>query len=199
MYAAIDRKFIGILPDYFKPFQRWWKIATLKRQLGFTPSPGQTYYELGALQVESGNMQEGRRNLERAHELMADHPDIEYYLGLARIRTNALDEGKAALEHAIHLNPKIKYGFPYVYLIEYSLQRNEPQEKIDGYMDKIDEYSNPQMLYELGTIFQKAGCTEKAKEMFRQVQVSLRHSPAFMKKQYRYYAIMAKIREVLNL
>ena len=199
IYAAIDRKFIGILPDFFKSFQRWWNIAALKRQLEFSPSPGQTYYELGALQVERGNMEEGRRNLEKAHELIADHPDIEYYLGIARIRTQALDEGKAALENALYLNPKIKYGFPYVYLIEYSLKRKEPQEQLDCYMDKIYSYSSPQMFYELGLIFQKEGHTEKAREMFREVQVSLKHSPSFMKKQYRYCAIMAKIREIFIL
>ena len=123
IYAVIDRRFIGSLPDFSGSFQRWRKTAALKKQLGCTPSPGRIYYELGALQVERGKMEEGRSNLEKAHELIIDHPDIEYYLGVARIKTNALDEGKVALEHAIQLNPKVKYGFPYVYLIEYTLKK----------------------------------------------------------------------------
>jgi tetratricopeptide (TPR) repeat protein len=197
IYAIIDRRFIGSLPDFSQLFQRWRQTAALKQQLGCTPSPGRIYYELGALLVERGKMAEGRSNLEKAHELIAEHPDIEYYLGVARIKTNSLEEGKAALEYALQLNPKVKYGFPYIYLIEYSLKKQEVQEQIDEYMDKVYEFSNPQILYELGIIFQKAGYNEKAKEMFQEVRLSLKQCPAFMKKQYRYFAIMAALRTIL--
>jgi tetratricopeptide (TPR) repeat protein len=196
IYAVIDRRYIGFLPDFSKPLRSWRKITALKQQLGHSPSPGHIYYELGALQVERGKMEEGRRNLEKAHELIADHPDIEYYLGVARIRTDALDEGKTILEHAILLNPKIKYGFPYVYLIEYSLKKHEPQEQIDEYMDQIYTYNNPQLFYELGIIYQNVEYTGKAKEMFQEVGKSLSHCPSFMKKQYRYCTIMAKLRTI---
>jgi tetratricopeptide (TPR) repeat protein len=195
-YAIVDRWYIGALPDFIKPLNRWRKITKLKSELEFSPSPGQTLYQIGALQVESGNMQEGRRHLEKAHDLIQEHPDIEYYLGVARIRMGDLELGKEALENALKINPKIKYGFPYVYLIEYSLKRKEPQEQIDAYMEKIFEYGNPRMYYEVGVVFQKEGYTEKAREMFQQVQVSFRSSPSFLRKQQRYYAIMSKIRSI---
>jgi len=108
----------------------------------------------------------------------------------------ALESGKEALESALKLNPKIKYGFPYVYLIEYSLKIKEPREQIDAYMEKLFEYGNPRMYYELGVVFQKEGYTEEAREMFQKVQVSFRSSPSFLRKQQRYYAIMAKIRSI---
>ena len=82
-YAIIDRWYIGALPDFIKPLSRWRKISKLKRELEFSPSPGQILYQIGALQVENGNMKEGRRYLEKAHDLIQEHPDIEYYLGIA--------------------------------------------------------------------------------------------------------------------
>lgn len=196
VYAIIDRWYIGALPDFIKPIQRWHKIIKLKQELEFSPSPGQILYQVGALQVESGNMKEGRQHLEKAHDLIQEHPDIEYYLGVARIRMGALEIGKEALESALKINPKIKYGFPYVYLIEYSLKRKEPKEKIEAYMEKIIEYGNPKIYYEVGIIFQKEGYTENAKEMFKKAQVSFRSSPPFLRKQHRYYAIMSKIRSI---
>ena len=117
IYAIIDRWYIGALPDFIKPLQRWRKITKLKQEIEFSPSPGQILYQIGALQVESGNMKEGRQHLEKAHDLIHEHPDIEYYLGVARIKTGALEIGKEALENALKINPKIKYGFPYIYLI----------------------------------------------------------------------------------
>jgi tetratricopeptide (TPR) repeat protein len=197
VYAVIDRWYIGALPDFVKPLSRWNRIAKLKRELEYSPSPGRTLYEIGALQVDNGNMREGLISLERAHDLIPEHSDIEYYLGVARIRTGALESGKEALEEALKLNPKIQYGFPYVYLIEYSLKTKAAQEQIDAYMEKIYENGNPRMYYELGAVFQKEGYPDKAGEMFREVQVSFRSSPSFMRKQQRYYAIMAKIRGLL--
>jgi tetratricopeptide (TPR) repeat protein len=196
IYAIIDRWYIGALPDFIEPLSRWRKIARLKSELEFSPSPGQLLYQIGALQVESGNMKDGLQNLEKAHDLIREHPDIEYYLGVARIRTGALESGKAALENALKLNPKIKYGFPYVYLIEYSLKGEKPWEKIDTYMEKIFEYENPRIYYEVGAVFQKAGYAEKAREMFQKVQVSFRSSPSFLRKQQRYYVIMSKLRSI---
>ncbi len=196
VYAIIDRWYIGALPDFIEPLSRWRKIAKLKSELEFSPSPGQILYQMGALQVESGNMKAGLRNLEKAHDLIPEHPDIEYYLGVARIRMGALAAGKEALENALKLNPKIKYGFPYVYLIEYSLKSEEPGEQIGLYMEKIFEYENPRIYYEVGAVFQKAGYTEKAREMFQKVQVSFRSSPSFLRKQQLYYVIMSKLRNL---
>jgi tetratricopeptide (TPR) repeat protein len=196
IYAIVDRNFIGFLPDFFKPVRRWQKMSALKREIELSPSLGRAYYELGALQVESGNMKDGRSNLEKAHTLMPEHPDIEYYLGIARIKTGALDMGKEVLESALKLNPKIKYAFPYVYLIEYTLKKGAALEQIDTYIEKIREYGNPEIFYELGTIFQREGHKEKAREMFNEAQASLKDCPSFMRKQYRYFTIKAKIKNI---
>ncbi len=197
IYIIIDRRYIGVIPDFTRPLRSWQKIAKLKRELDFSPSPGLTYYELGALQVESGNMNDGRHNLEKAHDLIPDHPDIEYYLGVARIRTGALDAGKIAMENALRLNPKIKYGLPYVYLMEYSLRRQESQDQIEAYLEKIYEYESPELFYEAGVVFQREGHRERAMEMFRQVPASLKNCPSFLKKQHRYRAFKAKIKSML--
>ena len=145
IYAIVDRWYIGVLPDFIQPLSRWRKMTRLKKELEFSPSPGRTLYQIGALQVENGNMAEGRQHLEKAHSLIQEHSDIEYYLGVARIKTGALELGKEALENALKINPKVKYGFPYIYLIEYSLKQKSPQEQIDAYMEKIFEYGNPKM------------------------------------------------------
>ncbi|MCE5284515.1 MAG: hypothetical protein LLG02_01515 [Pelosinus sp.] len=194
MYAIIDRWYIGALPDFIKPLSRWQKIAKLKGELPQSRNPGQTLYELGALQVESGHMKEGLKNLEKAHDLIQEHPDIEYYLGVARIKTGAFEAGKTALENALRLNPKIQYGFPYVYLLECFLKKEVGQ--FDLYTEKIVEFGNPQMYYEVGVIFQKAGYPEKAKEMFREARLSFQSSPAFLRKQQRNYAIRAWFRSI---
>lgn len=194
IYAVVDRQFIGILPDFLTPWRRARRISALKRDIAINPYDGRAFYELGATLVEKGRVKESRSYLEKAQNLMPNHPDVQFYLGWAYLRSGLPEEGKIALERALDLNPKVKYGEPYVYLLEYTLLWAKNQEKIDEYLKKIAEYGSPQFYYELGMLFQKAGQRDKAREMFREALVSYRNSPHFYKKQYRYWAFRAKLR-----
>lgn len=194
MYAVVDRRFIGILPDFLAPWHLSRKISALKKDITINPYDGRSYYELGATLAEKGRLQESRGYLEKAQSLMPDHPDVLFYLGLVYLRSGFAEEGKRALERALELNPKVKYGAPYVYLMEYTLLWAKNQEKMDEYLKKIAEYGSPQYYYELGVLFQKADRQDKARAMFGEALASYRNSPRFYRKQYRYWAFRAKLR-----
>jgi tetratricopeptide (TPR) repeat protein len=198
VYAIIDRQFIGILPDFLRPLKRWQKMSSLKKEVEINPYQAQAFYELGALHVEKGNMVEGRKYLEKAETLMPDHPDVKFYLGVTYIRTGEMEKGKEAIEEALRLNPKVKYAAPYLYLIEYSLNKGVPGDELNHYLDKIAEYGSPELYYKLGVIFSKAGYKEKAKEMFKEAQISLQGYPSFYKKQQRYWAFKAKLKSLFS-
>lgn len=197
IYAILDRNFIGILPDFLMPWKRRWRIAELKREIAINPYQGRAFYEIGALEVEKGNMKAGKSYLEKANELMADHPDVLYYLGVCELKTGALQEGKEALEKALEINPKVKYGAPYLYLVEYYIKQGEYNEKVEEYMKKIVSYGNPEIFYKLGLIFSETGQKDKAKEMFKEAQINFKAYPSFYKKQYHYWVFRAKLRSIM--
>lgn len=193
IYAVIDRQFIGLSPHLLKPLRNWQKARSLQREIELNPNQAQAYYELGALQVEGGSYKEARINLLKAEYTLPDHPDVMYYLGVSCIKTGYLEEGREALEKALALNPKIKYGFPHVYLIEYSLKKGLSSQDTEPYFEKISQYGNPEIYYVLGRILQQAGQKDRAREMFREAQLSFKHSPAFLRRQYRYLVFKARI------
>lgn len=198
VYVLIDRRYIGILPDFLIPLRRRKRIVELKREVQLNPYQGLAFYELGMLLVEKGNMKEGVVCLEKAKTLMPDHPDAQYYLGVAYIKSGQLEEGKKALEEALRLNPKVKYGAPYIYLIEYLLKKGTVDEKIDEYIEKVKMYGSPEYYYRLGLLFQKARRRKEAKEMFAAAVANFQKYPSFYRKQHRYWAFRARLRSLLR-
>lgn len=196
-YVFIDRQYIGILPDIFRPFNRQKKINALKREVEINPYQGHAFYELGALFIEKGNMKQGISFLEKARELMPDYPDIYYSLGVANIKSGSLNEGKVALEKALQLNPKIKYGAPYIYLTEYMLKAETYNDTVREYVNKIKGFGSPEYNYKLGDVFYNAGYKEIAKEMYNDAVLNYRSSTGFYRKQNRYWAFRAKIKSLI--
>ncbi|PKM85994.1 MAG: hypothetical protein CVU87_13485 [Firmicutes bacterium HGW-Firmicutes-12] len=194
IYVFIDRQYIGILPDIFKPFKRRGRISALRNEVEINPYQGHAFYELGALFVEKGNMKQGIIYLEKARELMSDYPDIHYYLGVAYLKIGSLEKAKDALERALELKPKIKYGAPYIYLVEYLLKVESYNEKAEEYVEKIRNYGSPEFSYKLGVVFNETGYKDEAKEMYREAVTHYRNCAGFYKKQNRYWAFRAKIR-----
>lgn len=194
IYAAVDRRFIGILPDFLQPWRRWQKISGLKREIHAYPHDGRILYELGALLVEQGKAKEGLRYLEKAREQMPEHPDVQYFLGLALFKNGYQEKGREALEKALMLNPRVQYGAPYIYLIDYYLNRGNNGAIVAQYLKKIEEFGSPEYYYKLGCIFQKAGQQNKAKEMFGEAVANFKGYPAFYKKKQRSWALRAKMR-----
>lgn len=197
IYAILDRNFIGILPDFLLPWKRKWRIGELKREIAINPYQGRAFYEIGALEVEKGNMKAGKSYLEKANELMPEHPDVLYYLGVCELKTGDLQAGKVAIEKALEINPKVKYGTPYLYLIEYYIKQGQYNEKVEEYMKKIASYGNPEIFYKLGMVYSRAGQKDKAKEMFQEAQINFKAYPSFYKKQYRSWAFRAKLRSIM--
>lgn len=193
-YVIIDRRYIGILPDFFKPFNRQKKINVLKNEIEINPYQGHAFYELGALSVEKGNFRQSIAYLEKARELMPDYPDIYYNLGVAYINTGLLEEGKDALERALQLNPKIKYGAPYIYLTEYMLKAQTYNDTVREYIQKIKNSGSPEYCYKMGEAFRRAGYIDIAKEMYAEAVLNYRTSAGFYRKVNRYWAFRARIR-----
>lgn len=197
VYAVIDRRFIGILPDFLQPWRRWQKISGLKREIQAYPYDGRILYELGALLTEQGKTKEGLHYLEKAAERLPEHPDVQYFLGVALFQSGQPEEGRQALEKALALNPKVRYGAPYVYLVDYYLHRENGESAAAQYLDKIAEYGSPEYYYRLGLVFQKAGRPEKAKEMFAEAAANFRSCPTFYRKKHRSWAFRAKVRSLM--
>lgn len=198
IYIAIDRRFIGILPDIAAPYRKWRRLSALRGLTKANCLQADALYELGVLLVEKGETRQGLESLQRAESLMPDHPEIHYYLGRAFLSEGSLEEARISLEKALEINPKVKYGAPYVYLLEYAARKGDDDSRLQQYLEKVEEYGSPEFCYKAGLILKRYGHKELARDMFSKAVVDLNNYPAFYRKKHRYWSFRARIQRFLT-
>lgn len=196
IYLLIDRRFIGLLPDIFRPFRRGARARSLQRALDVNPADATAHFELGSLFVEQRKWQQALPHLETAVTRLKNS-QAHYQFGVALFRSGQEDEGKEQLEKALELNPKVGYGEPYLYLVEYALKRQQDVDAIPGLAEALELYSSVDVSYRLGRLFEQSGAVQHARRLYKEALASYRESPKFLRRQHRRSALNARVRRFL--
>lgn len=196
IYLLVDRQFIGLLPDVFRPIRRRAKQRALRRTLAINPADADSHFELGSILVEERKWRQALPHLEIAVERLKNS-QAHFQYGVALFRSGQEDEGKHHLEKALELNPKVGYGEPYLYLAEYALKRKQDVDAIPGFTEALELYSSTDVSYRLGRLFEQAGDIERARKMYQEASASYRGSPKFLRRRHRRSALNAWIRRLL--
>lgn len=192
-YVFIDRRFIGILPDFAAFWRRRARTGMLEGVVSANPHNGDALLELGILYFERKQYRRAIDVLERAYEKMKDWPDVHFYLGAASYEAGDTGRGLGEIQEAVGINPKISHGFPYIYLIRAALEKQDPGSRdIDDLMNKLLRFGSVQAFFKAGRIFNKHGEKSRAEKMFREVLENYRLSSATFRRTYRRMAIMAR-------
>lgn len=193
IYLAIDRRFIGLMPDLTRPLRRGAKLSALRRALGVNPADASAHLELGTLLAEKGRVESALPHLETAAKRL-DNSQAHFQLGLAYCKVGREEEGKGHLERALALNPKVGYGEPYLYLAAYELKRTGSVDDLAGLEEALSRYGSTEVTYRLGRLFEAAGQHAKAKEMYQAALEAYHSSPRFLRKKHRREAAAAWLR-----
>ncbi|MFZ5633979.1 MAG: tetratricopeptide repeat protein [Bacillota bacterium] len=194
LYVIIDRSFIGILPDFTVPWRRRMRIGDLERTIGANPHNGDALLELGMLYFNRKQYRRAIGVLERAYEKMKDWPDVHFYLGAASYEIGDTGRGLAEIQEAAEINPKISYGFPYIYLIRAVLeQKGTAGRNIDDLENKLLRFGSVQAFFEAGKLFYRYGEKSRAGKFFREVLDNYRLSSPTFRRTYRRMAIMSRL------
>lgn len=193
IYLVIDRRFIGLVPDFLKPFKQASSIRALKQSLEVNPSDANSHLELGTVLSEKGRWQQGLPHLEIAAKRLENSQSF-YRLGTAYFALGRLNEGKEALERALEMNPRVGYGEPYVYLAEYQLRNNGRIDDVPGLQEALAQYGSVEVRYRLGRLYEQAGEPSRAREMYREALETHRSNPPFLRRKQRRTALKAWFR-----
>lgn len=110
--------------------ERWGAIRELERGLRANPHDAAARSDLGRLLVDAGRPKAALPHLEAAVARMPDTAETLYYLGAARLGIGDGPGGRPLVERALALDPKLRYGEPYLALADYYLRRGEAAEAI---------------------------------------------------------------------
>jgi tetratricopeptide (TPR) repeat protein len=148
IYLLIDRQFIGLFPDFLKPFKRSGRIKALEEQVKLNPADVNAYRELGLSYLEGKKYSRAVHNFEKCLPKMDEYADIHFYLGKTLYFLGEKEKSQQEILKALNINPKVGYGEPYIYLLEYAI--NSASDKIEEYTENIERFGTPEILYKGG-------------------------------------------------
>ncbi|MEC0174725.1 tetratricopeptide repeat protein [Paenibacillus favisporus] len=191
----LDRKFVGIFPSVTKPFKRMNRISKLRAHVTMSPSDVSSKHELARLLIERKKYPEALRLLESIETQSEDSAEYWDDLGTVKLKLGRIQEGEQHILRALELNPRVKYGRPYLRLAD--IYKSTDQAKAVSYVQEFQQIqsSSCEGYYLLGMMYKSLGRTQDAKAAFQESIDLYRALPKYKKRQERKWAVLSMLRK----
>lgn len=189
----LDRRFLGITPSIVKPLRRFSMIRRLRQQVQMNSNDIPAKHELARLLIERKRYKEAKEWLMPLQDAL-DH-SAEYWddLGACLAALGEAKASEAAIHNALSINPRVKYGTPYLRLA--SLCAKTEPEKAIKYLQSFGtiQSSSCETYYRLAKLYSQLERSVDAKQSLLEC-VNIYHSlPRYKKRQERKWAFLALI------
>lgn len=193
---VLDRRFVGVFPSVTKPFKRARAISKLRRQIAVSPSDVSSRHELARLLLERRKYGEALKLLETMESSLEDSAEFWDDIGSARLHTGSIAQGETDIVRALQINPRVKYGRPYLRLAE--AFRDSDREKALHYLEQFHAIhsSSSEAFYLLGYMYQTLGRAQGAKKSYQESMDVYRSLPKYKKRQERKWAVRSWFRNL---
>lgn len=195
---ALDQRFVGLAPNIFRPFRRRRLIARLRQQVAINPSDVSAKHELARLLIEAKRYREARDLLEPMQPLGAVESSAEFWddLGNSYLHTGETAKGEEAIRRALELNPRVKYGEPYLRLA--SLYSRSDTDKALEALESFRSIhsSSCEAYYRLSQINEQLGRKEEARRALDEALDVYRSLPKYMKRKERKWAARCRLKKL---
>jgi tetratricopeptide (TPR) repeat protein len=185
------------LPDPVTLLRTWRRIRSLSEQVRANPANVTARRDLAVLWLERGRPGRALELLEEANQRDRDNAEILYLIGLARLRTKDFAGVLAPIVRAVELDPRVRFGEPYMVAAEAlrALGRLEEAE------DALDRYvrvnsSAVRAFYLLGCVRAERGDTEGARKALAEARATFWMLPWYRRRtEIRWWAaaVLARV------
>lgn len=191
----VDRQFIGLSPSIFQPLKRWSRTSKLRQQLVANPHDVSSKHELARLLMERKRYREAREYLEPLQERMEQSAEYWDDLGTCYLHTGDNKLGEAAIVRALELNPRVKYGQPYLRLA--AIYSNSDKARAVAYLQSFQDIhaSSCEAYYRLGVLYEQMGQKEDARKAWEEGIHIYRGLPRYMKRKERKWMLRCAIKK----
>ncbi|OMF31810.1 hypothetical protein BK133_15535 [Paenibacillus sp. FSL H8-0548] len=186
---VLDRRFIGIMPSVFKPIKRISRIKKLRQQIERSPNDVSSKHELARLLMERKKFNEALRWLEPLQHTLEESAEFWDDLGTAYLHTGNEESFLSCTQRGLELNPRVKYGAPYLRLASYySNGRTEQALACIRDFQAINS-SSCEAYDQLNVIYKRLGNAAEARSAAEEGLRIYRILPRYKKRQERKWAI----------
>lgn len=191
---VLDRSFFGFFPSVTKPLRRNRQLARALQEIKERPFDVSAKREAARLYMEKKRWGDARKLLEQVMPAMEHSAEALCELGICRIKTGDLEQGERDIEEALRMNPRVRYGEPYLRLAE-ALAPVDPARALAALERFKDANSSSCELYfRLGRLYESLDRKAEAKASYREAAEVYRTLPRYKRKSERRWALMASAR-----
>lgn len=192
----LDRRFIGLSPSITRPIKRLRNISNLRKVIAASPSDVSSRHELARLLIERKQYGEALQLLESIKDSSEESAEYWDDLGTARLGTGDIINGEQDILRGLSLNPRVKYGRPYLRLAE--AYRTRDKVKALHYLEQFHAIhsSSSEAYYLLGSMYRALGREDDAKKSFKESLQVYRALPKYKKRQERRWALKSYFRSI---
>jgi len=190
----LDQRFLGLTPSVLRPFQLRRRASRLRQELRGNLHDTSAKLDLARTCMLLGRYGEAQRYLEEMLVVMSDSADVHAELGLCALKLGDAVRGETLLLQALELNPRVKYGEPYLRLGEAFAATDLP--KAVAYIERFREEhsSSCEAYYRLGRLYEQLGRREDAKRAYGEALDIYRGLPRYSRRRQRRWALLARLR-----
>ncbi|HUJ78974.1 MAG TPA: tetratricopeptide repeat protein [Nitrospiria bacterium] len=189
-----DYHYMGVSRSAVSWIKTAGEIRELQADVSLNPHNAAAQNDLGRLLILNGRAREAVAPLERAIERLDDLDETNYYLGLAYLNTGREQEGEARIEKALAINPRFRYGEPYLRLGEHYLHTGRYDDALAMLRTQGEIHtSSVEGLYLLGETHRHMGDPVQARDAYRASLAAFRQSPRYKRREERRWAWRSRL------
>ncbi len=191
---VLDRRFVGLFPSITRPFRIRGRLRRIRQELLLNPHHTSLKTEAARILIELGKHAEAQSLLDEVLRSIEDSADVWFDAGLCRLKLGQLAEGERMILKALELNPRVRYGEPYLRLGEaYAAADGE---KAIGYLQAFRDIqsSSCEAYYRLGNILNAMNRQAEAKQAFAESVEIYQALPRYKRKSERRWAMLSRLK-----
>ncbi len=196
IFYVIDRRYIGFMPNLWRPFQLNRRAKLAKLELRSNPYHTSMKLELARIYLEKKKYRAAIPLLEEVLSTIDDSADAHYELGLCNLKLGELAKGEFLMQEALRLNSRVRFGEAYLRLSE-AYASSDPAKAIT-YIEqfKTTNSSSCEAYYRLGMLYQVMKQRLDAKQAYREAVQIYRSLPKYSRKKQRRWALLATFKQL---
>ncbi|WP_309120090.1 tetratricopeptide repeat protein [Paenibacillus sp.] len=194
----LDRSFIGIFPSFMKPIRRSRRLSKVLQDIRERPFDVSAKQEAARLYMEKKRWGDARRLLEEIMPAMEHSAEVTCDLGICRVKTGDLEQGERDILRALEMNPRVRYGEPYLRLAEALAPMDS--ERAVAALQRFREAnsSSCEFYYKLGRLYDALGKKPDAKAAYAEAVDVYRALPKYKRKTERRWALLSAARNAVG-
>jgi tetratricopeptide (TPR) repeat protein len=193
----VDRRFIGIFPSITRPIQRNRRLSRALQEIRERPFDVSAKQDAARIYMEKRRWHEAKRLLADILPVMDQSAEVHCDLGICRVKTGDLEQGERDIRQALAMNPRVRYGEPYLRLAE-ALSKIDSARAIEVLHSFRDANSSScELYYRLGRMYESLERKREAKEAYGEAGEIYRALPKYKRKTERRWVLLAGWRKMM--